>query len=193
MHVCLLAPLSSPTSAPTLISVARGAQGAWTPNILAYLIVLCFERCHPKQNAAARLKSTILPLKIFWTGYATALPPVMDLPRTAWVRLQRLLSGVEHFRSCLHTWYMALSSACECGAEEQTLNMFSSTVQSINHSVDCMSWRLWMTRQSNGCSTPAPKPSAAKQWISRVGSNDEAPCVRELHFIVMCGCEAGPN
>jgi len=30
-----------------------------------------------------------------------------------------------------------------------------------------------MMRQSNGCSAPDPKSSAAKQWTERTGSNDE--------------------
>jgi len=45
----------------------------------------------------------------------------MTLPREAWVRLNRLRTGVRRFRSCLHKWGMASSAACECGAEEQTV------------------------------------------------------------------------
>jgi len=47
-------------------------------------------------------------------------PSGMALPRTAWVQLNRLRTGVGHLRSCLHKWAMASSAACECGAEEQT-------------------------------------------------------------------------
>ena len=39
--------------------------------------------------------------------------------------------------------------------------MLSSNVQSIDLLVDCTSWRFWMMRQSNGCSTLAPRSSAA--------------------------------
>ena len=46
----------------------------------------------------------------------------MTLPRTAGVRLNRLRTGVRHFCSCLYKWGMACSAACECGAEEQTVN-----------------------------------------------------------------------
>ena len=46
----------------------------------------------------------------------------MTLPRTAWVRLNRIRTGVGRFRSCLYKWVMASSSACECGAEEQTVD-----------------------------------------------------------------------
>jgi len=49
-------------------------------------------------------------------------PPGMTLPRTAWVRLNRLRTGVGRFRSCLYKWNMASSAVCECGAEEQTVD-----------------------------------------------------------------------
>jgi len=43
-------------------------------------------------------------------------------PRTAWIRLDRLRTGVGRFRSCLHKWGMAPPTDCECGAEEQTVD-----------------------------------------------------------------------
>ena len=43
--------------------------------------------------------------------------------------------------------------------------MLSSNVQSIDLLVDCMAWRFWTMRQLNGCSTPAPRSSAVKQWF----------------------------
>ena len=48
-------------------------------------------------------------------------PPGMALPRRAWVRLNRLRTGVGRLRSCLYKWGMA-TAACECGAEEQTVD-----------------------------------------------------------------------
>jgi len=42
----------------------------------------------------------------------------MTLPRRAWVRLNRLRTGVGRFRSCLYKWGMASFAACECGAEQ---------------------------------------------------------------------------
>jgi len=48
--------------------------------------------------------------------------PGMILPRTARIRLNSLRVGVERFRSCFHKWGMASSVACECGAEEQTVD-----------------------------------------------------------------------
>ena len=48
--------------------------------------------------------------------------PGVTLPRRAWVRLNRLRTGVGRFRSCLYKWGMASSAACESGAEEQTVD-----------------------------------------------------------------------
>jgi len=48
--------------------------------------------------------------------------PGVTLPRRAWVRHNRLNTGVSHFHSCLYKWGMASSAACECGAEEQTVD-----------------------------------------------------------------------
>jgi len=46
----------------------------------------------------------------------------MTLQRTAWIRLNRLRTGVRRFRSCLHKWGVAPSAACECSTEEQTVD-----------------------------------------------------------------------
>ena len=46
----------------------------------------------------------------------------MTLPRRARVRLNRLRTDVGRFRSCLQKWGMASSAACECDAEEQTVD-----------------------------------------------------------------------
>ena len=49
-----------------------------------------------------------------------ALSTGMGLPRPAWVRLNRLRTGVGLFRASMHKWGMASTASCECGAEEQT-------------------------------------------------------------------------
>jgi len=59
-------------------------------------------------------------LRIFIPDTDTA--PVVTLPRTAWVRHNRLRTGVGRFRICLYKWDMASSAACECGTEEQTVD-----------------------------------------------------------------------
>jgi len=55
-----------------LIGVARGAKGAMAlPKFLKNIVILCFENRFSKQNSVNRLKSNILPPKIF--GLATPL------------------------------------------------------------------------------------------------------------------------
>ena len=54
-------------------------------------------------------------------------PSGMRLPRLAWVRLNRLRTGIGRFRSTMHRWGMSHSAACECGAEEQTADHIITT------------------------------------------------------------------
>ena len=49
-----------------------------------------------------------------------ARPVGMGLPRTAWVKLNRLRTGVGRFHSSMHKWGLAPSLNCECGVSEQT-------------------------------------------------------------------------
>jgi len=82
------------------IGVARGIQGAMSPNVLAYLAILCFEKRCPRQNTVARLKADILAPtffwypKKFWAGYTTGfnivgIPVQLMLEK---VLLSRLMS-----------------------------------------------------------------------------------------------------
>ena len=49
-----------------------------------------------------------------------ARPVGMGLPRAAWVKFNRLRTGVGRFHSSMHKWSVAPSPNCECGASEQT-------------------------------------------------------------------------
>ena len=49
-----------------------------------------------------------------------ARPVGMGLPRAAWVKLNRLRTGVGRFHSSMHKWGLAPSPNCECGTSEQT-------------------------------------------------------------------------
>jgi len=48
--------------------------------------------------------------------------PGTTIPKRTWIRLNRLRTGVGRFRSCLYKWGMVSLAACECGAEEQTVD-----------------------------------------------------------------------
>ena len=50
----------------------------------------------------------------------SARPVGMGLFRAAWVKLNRLWTGVGRFHSSMHKWDLAPSLNCECGASEQT-------------------------------------------------------------------------
>ena len=88
-------------------------------------------------------------------------PPGPTLPRRSWVRLNRLGTGVGRFRSSLYKWGMASSAA-------QKNKPSTMLVQSIDLLMDCTAWRFWTMRQATGCSTPAPRSSAAKQWLEQL-------------------------
>ena len=49
-----------------------------------------------------------------------ARPVGMSLPRVAWVKLNRLRTGVGRYHLSMHKWGLAPSPNCECGASEQT-------------------------------------------------------------------------
>ena len=47
-------------------------------------------------------------------------PVGMSVSRAAWVKLNRLRTGVGRFHSSMHKWGLAPSPTCECGAAEKT-------------------------------------------------------------------------
>ena len=51
--------------------------------------------------------------------------------------------------------------------------MLSSNVQSIAIPRDCTTWRLWTMRNSNGCSTSAPRSSGALPWTTTRSKDEE--------------------
>ena len=56
-----------------------------------------------------------------------AKPVGMGLPRVAWVKLNRVRTGVGRFHSSMHKWGLAPSPNCECGASEQTADHVLTT------------------------------------------------------------------
>ena len=47
------------------------------------------------------------------------LPTVHELNRSAWVRLNRLRTGIERFESLMYRWGLTTTAVCDCGAEQQ--------------------------------------------------------------------------
>jgi len=68
----------------------------------------------------------------------TALAPGITLPIRAWVRLNRLRTGVGRFRSCLSKWGMASTAAVSVTQKNKPSTMLFSNVQSIDLPTDCM-------------------------------------------------------
>ena len=59
--------------------------------------------------------------------------------------------------------------------------MLSSNVQSIDLPIDYMAWRFWTMRQTNGCSTPALRSSAAKQWFEQLAPKKKKKNKQKCH------------
>ena len=73
-------------------------------------------------------------LRVFVPGTG-AKPVEMGLPRAAWVKLNRLRTGVRRFLSSIHKWGLAPSPNCECGASEQTAD-YVLTALYIGHHIE---------------------------------------------------------
>jgi len=59
--------------------------------------------------------------------------------------------------------------------------MSSSNVQSTDLLTDCTAWRFWTMRQlKNGCSTPAPRSSATKQWFQQISQKKK---IKQTHIL----------
>ena len=86
-------------------------------NNLARLGIRASEWTNLKWNTEYYENASRLRAFVPQTG---ARPVGMGLPRAAWVKLNRLRTGVGRFHSSMHKWGLASSPNCECGASEQT-------------------------------------------------------------------------
>ena len=57
---------------------------------------------------------------------------------------------------------------------------------------DCTAWQFWTMRQSNGFSTPAPRSSAAKQWIAELSQTTNKKLVLMFWWNHLFGKEEFP-
>ena len=84
---------------------------------LASLGIRASEWTNHKWNAEYCENASRLRAFVPGTG---ARPVGMGLPRAAWVKLNRLRTGVGRFHSSMHKWGLVPSPNCECGVSEQT-------------------------------------------------------------------------
>ena len=103
-------------------------------------------------------------------GPQTGARPVgMGLPRAAWVKLNRLRTGVGRFHSSMHKWGLALSPNCECGASEQTADhvLRAWPIQRAPHGARGLTVLDDETRCCLMTSLPASDPGSAAVWGSK--------------------------
>ena len=86
---------------------------------LARFYIRASEWTNHKRNAEDCENASRLRAFVPRTG---AMPVGMGLRRVAWVKLNRLRTGVGRFHSSMHKWGLAPSPNCECGASEQTVD-----------------------------------------------------------------------
>ena len=98
-----------------------------------------------------------------------ARPVGMGLPRAAWVKLNRLRTGVGGFHSSMHKWGLASSPNCECVASEQTADhvLTACSIHRAPHGTRGLTF--WMTKLEAGLITPLPASDSgsAAFWGSK--------------------------
>jgi len=88
-----------------------------------------------RRHAAALINSGFNMLKSWRAAWESVTPPAQflvtpavclpygsELPRSLWVALNRLRTGVGRFGTCLYRWGIQDTPKCICGAEEQPAN-----------------------------------------------------------------------
>ena len=86
-------------------------------NLARLIVIRASEWTNHKWNAEYCENASRLHAFVSGTG---ARPVGMGLPRAAWVKLNRLRTGVGRFHSSMYKWGLAPSPNCKCGASEQT-------------------------------------------------------------------------
>ena len=98
-----------------------------------------------------------------------ARPVGMGLPRAAWVKLNRLPTGVGRFHSSMHKWDLAPSPNCECGASEQTADhvLTACSIHRAPHGARGLT--VLDDELDAGLITPLPAsdPGSAAAWGSK--------------------------
>ena len=110
-----------------------------------------------------------------------ARPVGMGLSRAAWVKLNRLRTGVGRFHSSMHKWGLAPSPNCELGASEQTAEhvLTACPKHRAPHGARGLTG-FWMTKLDAGLVTPllASDSGSAAVWGSkRINPRPQSVCV----------------
>ena len=85
-------------------------------------------------------------------------PIRMSLPRTSWVRFNRLRTGVGRFHSSIYKWVLPQSPNCEGGATEQTTDHFISSC--LIHHVPRGTRDLQVLDDATRCCLTSPLPAS---------------------------------
>ena len=68
--------------------------------------------------------------------------PGSDLPRQAWVKLNRLRTGVRRFNADMWRLGLSKSPACDCGADQQTPNHIITECPDTVHQMVSTAWLM---------------------------------------------------
>jgi len=92
----------------------------------------------------------------------------VTLPRRAWSGLtaSATVSGV--FAPVCTNGVWSPLRPVSVAQKNKPSTMLSSGVQSIDFLMNCTAWWFWKMRKLNGCSTPAPRSSSAKQLLEEL-------------------------
>ena len=104
---------------------------------LARLSIRASEWTNHKWNA--EYCENAFRLRVFMPGTG-ARSVGMGLPQAAWVKHNRVRTGVGQFHSSMHKWCPAPSPNCECGATEQTADhvLITYLIHRAPHEARCL-------------------------------------------------------
>ena len=93
----------------------------------------------------------------------------MSLLRTAWVKLNRLQTGVGRFHSYMLKWSLSPSPKYECGAVEQTADhvLIACPIRWASHGARALT--AWIIKPDAGLtpSQPISDPGSTATWGSK--------------------------
>ena len=130
------------------------------------LSICTFEWTNHKWNAEYYENSSRLRVFLPRTG---TRPVGTGLSQAAWVKLNRLGTGVGQFHSSIHKWGFALSPKCKCGTTEQTADqvLMACPIHWGPHGAQGLTVLDNKTQSGLTTSLPASDPGSAAAWGSK--------------------------